>query len=401
MTTATGATASADSGPGGGARGSGAGRAHAVVVGAGLAGLMAARVLADPFDRVTVVDRDDLPEGPEPRSGHPDVSHAHSLLPRGHEVLDGLFPGLSRELVGAGALTGAVRVLGPDRRTAWLADPGTLGLGALTVGRPVLEGAVRSRVRALGAVRLLDRTAVLDLVVVGGRVTGVRVADRDEPGSGRTVPADLVVDASGQGSRLPAWLMRFGFAPPVEHRVRHDTCSVGLRLPRSPQAGSDVVVVGVPSPERARGTVLLARGDGLWAAWVSGRHGDRPPADADALAADLRADVDPGVSDLVGDGAVPGGTGCHRSPAVVRRRYERLARLPRGLLVVGDALCSTDPVSGQGTTVAALQVAELAAALADGPDADVGRRFLRAAARQVDAPWRLAVGTPAGTGVPA
>jgi predicted flavoprotein YhiN len=40
------------------------GRDHAIVVGASMAGMLAARVLADTFERVTVLERDALPDGP-------------------------------------------------------------------------------------------------------------------------------------------------------------------------------------------------------------------------------------------------------------------------------------------------------------------------------------------------
>jgi 2-polyprenyl-6-methoxyphenol hydroxylase-like FAD-dependent oxidoreductase len=85
---------------------------HAVVLGASMGGLAAARVLADAYRRVTVVDRDLLPVPGVQRRGVPQGRHAHGLLARGREVLEELFPGLTDELVARGALYGDVQLQG-------------------------------------------------------------------------------------------------------------------------------------------------------------------------------------------------------------------------------------------------------------------------------------------------
>src|SRR5271154_2038324 len=78
---------------------------HAIVIGAGMGGLMAARALADHYDEVTIFERDALPDSPEPRKGVPQGRHSHGLLARGREILEQLFPGFTEQIVNQGAMT--------------------------------------------------------------------------------------------------------------------------------------------------------------------------------------------------------------------------------------------------------------------------------------------------------
>src|SRR6516225_1836009 len=173
---------------------------HAVVLGASMGGLLAARVLAEAYQQVTVVDRDLLPEHAADRQGVPQGRHAHGLLARGAQILDELFPGLLDSLAAAGAPV----VTSP--RELWFSVGGHLlcrdGEGedrGYLVSRAYLEGQIRSRVRALDNVSVRDRCAVAGLVTTPtrDRVTGVRV----RPGGGgeEDIAADLVADATGRG----------------------------------------------------------------------------------------------------------------------------------------------------------------------------------------------------------
>ncbi len=211
--------------PGTGARGRALPKTggHAVVAGASMSGLLAARVLADAYQTVTIFERDVLPDAVVPRKGVPQGRHAHGLLPSGAQVLDDLFPGFLAGLVAAG-----VPVIG-DFRELWFSAGGHLLCRdgrpddpAYLASRPYLEGQVRRRVQALPNVRITDGCEVAGLVTTpaGDRVTGARVL----PGGGgaQEIPADLVVDATGRGARTPAWLRQIGYHPPAEERVRVD-----------------------------------------------------------------------------------------------------------------------------------------------------------------------------------
>lgn len=186
-------------------------REHAVVLGASVAGLLAARVLSRFYDRVTVVERDRLPSGAQDRKGVPQGRHVHGLAAGGSEILERLFPGLLDQLVAGGApvlrnlseiyfSAGGGRVL-CQRDSPW--DP-----HAYSATRPLLECRIRDRVRALGNVTVLERTEAIALVASPSRtrVVGARVVGLDDGGVEEVLAADLVVDTTGRGGRMPVWL---------------------------------------------------------------------------------------------------------------------------------------------------------------------------------------------------
>ncbi|MCM3921940.1 FAD-dependent oxidoreductase, partial [Frankia sp. AiPs1] len=146
---------------------------HAVVLGAGVAGLLAARVLSETFGRVSVLDRDDLPgsvdgegTGLGVRRGVPQAGHLHALMDRGREILEDLHPGLVAQLVAAGAPTSEALVGGRWYLQGRRVGPVSTGLTSVLASRPLLERELRRRTAALPGVRLLPRTAVIGLVGV-------------------------------------------------------------------------------------------------------------------------------------------------------------------------------------------------------------------------------------------
>ena len=193
-----------------------------VVLGASMAGLLAARVLADAYAQVTVVDRDPLPEGTAQRRGVPQGYHLHALLARGQHALEELFPGLTAALVAQGVPAGDMLANGRVYLSGYRLRQAHTGLVLLCASRPVLEGHVRARVRALGNVAFVDSCDIMGLAAThdGRRVTGARV-QRREGGSGsaeEVLDADLVVDATGRGSRTPLWLEALGYGRPAKER---------------------------------------------------------------------------------------------------------------------------------------------------------------------------------------
>ncbi len=372
-----------------------AGRDRVVVVGAGMAGLLAARVLADHYPTVLVLDRDELPREPVDRPGVPQGRHSHGLLARGRDVLETLFPGLTDDLVRRGALLADVqattRVYIGDRPLAAAAGD----LRSLRVSRRLLEWYVRQRVAALPGVEIRDRTSVVDLVVdpAGGAVTGVVASPVD--GDGRLeMGADVVVDASGRTTRVPVWLSRHGVTTPPEERVRVDVSYATRRFRRPPghPDGGARTVLCPPTPRTPRAAVAIPQELGGLTVSVAGYHGDRPPTDLDGFAEFARTCCSPAIADLV-TGLEPVDDGAtYRFAANRRARFERAAAHPAGLVVLGDALCAFDPVFGQGMTVAALECLELGRCLSESRD-DLARRFFPRAAVHLDTPWTLVVGS--------
>ena len=360
-----------------------ASRQRAVVVGGSMSGLMAARVLSDHFKEVVLFDRDTISSHAETRKGVPQGQHAHALLASGRLTLEKYFPAFKEELLAQGALTGTYQQLRWFDNGVYHA--GFDGLEALIVSRPTLEKYVRSRLLRLPNVRITDCRAVDGVVSSAGRVTGVKCGDE-------VVNADLAVDASGRGSQSPAWLEAMGFRRPNEDAVR-----VGLgyatRIYRRTAADlkGDLAVICPSAPPQTRGGVALAMEGDRWMVTLFGMLGDHPPTDEQGFNEFARTLPAPDVFEVVSQGTPLTDPVPFKFPQSTRRRYELLDRFPDGYLVFGDAVCSFNPIYGQGMSAAALQAAELDRSLAGGDDG-LAKRFFTAASKVIDAPWTMAVG---------
>lgn len=365
---------------------------QAVVLGAGLAGLLAARVLSEFYGSVTVVERDALPGHAVQRTGVPQGRHLHSLLSRGTRVIAELFPGILGELAAAGAVVDDgddlsrlyVRVGRHElNRTGRLADPESLA--AYQSSRPFLEFHLRRRVGALENVTILDRRNIVAPVLTGDTVTGVRIINRDT-GISSTLAAGLVVDATGRAGRTAHFLASQGYGVVPEEQVASIT-GYSSQLLRIPPGRIRERMAFINQGPRAPGALLVAYEDDTWMLAISRpTELGRPPVDftemMDTAAQLLPQGIMAGVRDAVPVGEIS----VSRNTAAVWRRYDRMARLPSGLVILGDALCSLNPLYGQGMTMAALQALALRDCLrAD--DADVSRRFFLAAAERIGPVW--------------
>ncbi|MDI1462892.1 FAD-binding protein [Catellatospora sp. KI3] len=365
----------------------------AVVIGASMGGLLAARALSDSHTRVVVVDRDDLPTLPADRRGVPQGRQLHVLLSRGREALEELFPGLTQQMRDL-----AVPLMDLHGQVTWYNDGHVMARAessiiAAGMSRPLLEYTVRSRVAALPGVEFLPATEALGLVATPDRqrVTGVRLRHRD--GTEQTITADLVVDACGRASRTPTWLGDLGYDAPAEEEVRIEVTYVTRVYRHEPHhLGGLLGVLTNPVPGAPRAGVAGVLQDGQIAVALSGVLGEQPPTDDEGMLSFAESLAPPQIAEVVKSAQPLTDAVAMRFPASRRRRYERLRRFPAGYLVVADALCSFNPLYGQGMTVAALQALLLRRLLTTG-DAQLSRRFFRASARVIDAPWAIAVGS--------
>lgn len=374
------------------------GSGHAVVLGAGIAGLCSARALSGHFDRVTLVERDAFESAPAVRRGVPQGAHVHSLTAAGAEVLDGFFPGLVAELVRAGGtFAGALDELdivffGSRLRQVPIGR-------VLQTSRPFLEGQLRERVAALPNVSLrqgFEATAPIAAgpARAGGagssgvRVSGVRLSRAGVAGSSEDLAADLVLDAMGRAGRGAAWLRSLGYPAPAERRLRVDVgyASRRFQVPPGVLGAAKGVLVGA-TPARPRGLVLTQQEND---AWVLSLYGfgleNHPPQTPEEFLAFAGAMLPAATRKALAVAEPLTGISAFKYPDCVRREYHRLRRVPEGLVSVGDAVCSLNPIYGAGMTVAALEARALARCLADGPEG-LPRRFYREAARAVRLPW--------------
>jgi 2-polyprenyl-6-methoxyphenol hydroxylase-like FAD-dependent oxidoreductase len=360
-----------------------------------MAGLLAARVLSDFYQTVTLIERDRLADAVVQRKGIPQGRHLHSLLSRGSLALDELFPGLLDELLAAGVnvlddgdLSRVYIRFGSYRfnRSEKFTDPASLV--QYLPSRPVLEFHVRGRVRALGNVSFLDNhDAVEPIADSSERIVGVRVVNRGI-GKETAFHADLVVDAMGRAARTPSFLENLGYGRPAEERSAANGTYYSQLVSIPPGMIAEKLVLASGGKESAAGG-LVAYEHGTWILTVThlGAAGE-PPTDLAGMRALAEQFTPPSMVAGLRSAEPLGDVAVFRYPGGVWRRYDRMPRLPVGLLVIGDALCTLNPVWGQGMTMAALEALALHDCLLGGK-ADVAGRFFRGAARHIGPTWAL------------
>jgi 2-polyprenyl-6-methoxyphenol hydroxylase-like FAD-dependent oxidoreductase len=355
---------------------------RAVVIGGSMAGLLAARVLSDHFAEVTIVERDRFPDGADFRAAVPHGRHAHALLERGRRIVEALLPGIQDEMIAAGA-----RLLDATRDFSWLSWFGESvryesGLPALAVSRLMLEHHVRRRVLALPNVRVRTGAMVARLEGTADRVLGARLQD------GEVVASDLVVDAGGRDAATPRWLEALGVEPPTDTVVKPflGYASRWYEPPTEPVWDRNLVMVASRPPRFTRGMALWRVERGRFIVTMMGMNADYPATnEADYLDWARSLEV-PGLMDWFAAARPLGPIYGFRFEQNRLRHFER-CRMPHGLIAVGDAVASFNPVYGQGMTTAAMGVELLGDVLAERGTNDIGRVYHRRLAKVLAPAW--------------
>jgi 2-polyprenyl-6-methoxyphenol hydroxylase-like FAD-dependent oxidoreductase len=368
-------------------------RQHAIVVGASIAGLLAARILSDHFSQVTVVDRDTLPDTIEPRRGTPQAYHVHVLLRRGLLILEQLFPGLEQELARYGA-----PLVDWTEDLAWYTPAGwgprfPSGFTTRTCSRPLLETIIRRRVTALPNVTFQPRSEVIGLTSTEDRstVTGVQIRSRDQiqdsPSS--SLQGGLVVDASGRSSRGGEWLAELGYSLADEITIR-SFFGYATRIFNPPpelQVDWKVLMVRNRPPYGTTGGVIYPVEGNRWIVNIGGAGEEVPPTDEAGFIEFARHLIHPAFYDAIQNAESLSPIHGYRRTENRLRRYECMHRWPQGFIVIGDAAGTFNPVYGQGMTVAALEALALDEWLNRQASCHV---FQKKIARVQHTPWLMA-----------
>ncbi|SON60420.1 Putative epoxidase LasC [Mycobacterium simulans] len=365
-------------------------RDHAVVIGASIAGLCAARVLSDFYTRVTVFERDELPSAPASRATVPQDRHLHMLMTRGANEFESLFPGLLNDMVAAG-----VPMLRTEPQRVYLGAAGhVLGTGstlrkefnAYVPSRPHLEWQLRRRVLEIGNVEIVRRSvAEPTFERAQRRVTGV-LLDSVASDDRQFIAADLVVDAAGRGTRLPVWLAQWGYKRPTEQTVDVGITYATQMFRICDGSLEEKIVIAGASHDQSYGIGILRNEDDTWVLTTFGVANAKPPPTFDEMRA-LAAELLPTRFGVALAQAEPiGSPARHAYPVSRWRRYDRLHRFPAGIVAVGDAVASFNPTYGQGMTMASLQAGHLRRAL-EFPDRKLSAKLNRATARTTYPVW--------------
>lgn len=369
--------------------------ARAIVLGGGFAGKLAARVLSDHFDSVVVLERDAGPEPDGYRKGVPQARFVHTLLRGGLQRIEALFPGFENELYARGSVRcrPARDMVFFDSLGLWNQDD--VGPEQPLQTRPLLEGALEDRVTALPNVQLRRGVVVHELIAEGDRVIGV--ATRDAAGTSRRELADLIVDATGRSAHSPEWLRRIGFPEPPETRVEVDINYAGcLARPKRTPAFLGAMVAE-PPPDGRYGSLINMQENGLIIACIGSRGQGTPLADDyPSMLSQLERLPHPAAFEMARDCEPVSKFARFGFAASVHRHYERLERVPEGFLCIGDAICSFNPVWGQGISVSAMEADVLGRMLieraGDGSLTGLPSAFYAESARIIATPWSLSVG---------
>jgi 2-polyprenyl-6-methoxyphenol hydroxylase-like FAD-dependent oxidoreductase len=367
---------------------------RAVVVGAGVSGLSAARALVDYFHEVVILDRDDLPDDSAPRPGVPQGKHPHGLLGAGLKALENLFPGFGNELVQAGAepmepgFDMLYEIPGQD---VWPRIK--LSWPTYAMSRPLIERTLRRQIERIGKIKVRGGCRVLNIASEARTLaaTGIRYEGPD--GNRKTLESDLIVDGSGNGSLTVEFLKATDRRPPTETRIGVNMRYASAFFERV-DIGNDYkgVFTFPDAPEQSRGGLILPAENKRYQVVLIGRGKDIPPVNGDEFMRYARTLPTPSVYNAIKNAKRLTGISPFAFVESRWRHFVRVPDFPNGLLPIGDAICRFNPVYGQGMTVALLE-ANLLFDLLGGLDgsqlATLAPTFLAKAETLMADPWAM------------
>ena len=372
---------------------------RAVVVGAGIGGLSAAGVLATFFDQVDVLERDQTPLSGETRSGTPQDRHAHGLLAGGLKALNEIYPDFDQDLAAAGAVSvnvpADIRYEKPGVAELPQRD---FGISMLSASRPLIESVLRRRTLAAGNVLLWSNCRVKEFLSTGQDAPAVQAVQFDtRTGPTRTLDTDLVIDASGSGTLTLGFLRTLGWEQPPTTRIGVDiTYSTAIVTIPAHLALAWKVALTLPDPPyQPLNAVLLPAEGNRWMISVADRGITGRIDNWDAFLDALGRLTTTTLRDALQHAQPPSAIRHYRFPASVWKHFEKLSRLPRGLIPLGDAICQFNPIYGQGMSAAAQQSRLLQTVLANvmhesDPVGAAQAAFMSGVESILQTPWTMA-----------
>ncbi len=331
----------------------------AIVIGGGIAGLLAARILSEFYSKVVIVEKDAFSDQPELRPGTPQAFHPHRITGRGKAVINRFFPDYEKDLEAHGAPSSLNKTVHQHNQYGTMVAQ--YPRNDIKFSRPVLEFVIRQRVRNITNVQFLQKHDVVHLLSSADHQTITGILGRNRvTNEEKEIHADLVIDTSGRSSKLPKWLKELGYEVPAPDRM---TAVIGYstrryKLPSHllhlAEKWDAIVIAGHPSTGTFHGVfsfiennvaeTLLYRPDGIY-----------PPTDPEAYAKEIARLPSPLITEIISKLEPMTNPRSYRAPGLFRQHFEQMVHWPEGLLVIGDAFCNFDPIFGQGMTVSAME----------------------------------------------
>ena len=345
-----------------------------IVIGAGMAGLMAAAVLAEQFSEVTIIEKDDLPRTPQVRKGVPQGAHVHTFLGYAVEAMEDFLPGIMTELYEAGAVQ--IR----RNKDIWFHDAAgptpirDVGILTPSVTRPLLEHVTRQRVLALPNVSIKEATRFTEFCTNGnGDVSGVKIRTGD---IGSEISSDLVVDCSGRATTLPRWLVDHGYGDVERQELRIGMSYTSALFHPPPELAEDTwACLMLAIPPNTRAAYLTPVDGGLWLATMYGRGGDMAPREPEGFVEWTKGLAHPIIHEKLSRAVPVSDFSSYKIPKGVWLRYDRMERFPRGIIPMSEAVTSFNPMYGQGISLSAGQARAMRSGMSGGLDRLAPRYF--------------------------
>ncbi|PEJ80510.1 FAD-dependent oxidoreductase [Bacillus wiedmannii] len=365
----------------------------AIVIGGSIAGKLAAKALSSTFKEVIIIEAGERWDGKSSRKRVPQSNHPHVLLKGGEKAIEELFPTITNELIETGSIVNNfTRDIKWHQLGLWKQQ--FIGkVHMIQQSRFLLEWHIQKRIDDISNVTTKYGTSVEGLLIDGKRnkVCGVK-AKCLETGTQEEIQADIVVDASGFGSKSIAWLREYNIEV-QEEKARIDLfyATRMFKLKGNEKLDCCNMLMSPSFPDNPYGVLIQTIEDNRYFVTFSGYANEKAPQTDDEFY-DFAENLSiSNVTDFLNKAEAISNIKTYKIPYQVRRRFDLVNHLPEGLLVVGDAHCRFDPVFGQGVSVAAMEAHQLQLLLQKRQKLDktFTQRFYKKTANIIQTPWEM------------